>query len=93
MTATNGGSQTWVAGKNVVLVSVTNGGATMKYAVVVTYTEGLSMTVKAIKSFFDKQDGVTRNLGDTFAVSSERYKELNSTKFGVLVEAVAEDKG
>lgn len=48
------------------------------------------MTVKAIKSFFDKQDGVTRNLGDTFAVSSERYKELNSTKFGVLVEAVAE---
>jgi hypothetical protein len=36
--ATNDGSQTWVEGKNVVLVSVTNGGATMKYAVVVTYT-------------------------------------------------------
>ena len=36
--ATNGASQTWIEGKNVVLVSVVNGGATMNYAVVVTFT-------------------------------------------------------
>jgi hypothetical protein len=48
------------------------------------------MTVKALKSFFDKKEGVTRNMGDTFTVSSERYKELNSTQFGILVEEVAE---
>lgn len=48
------------------------------------------MVVKAVKVFHDKKEGVTRNVGDTFTVSEERYKELNSTQFGVLVEKVAE---
>lgn len=42
------------------------------------------MKVKAIKPFKDAKEGVTRNLGDTFAVSKERLVEINSTIFGVL---------
>lgn len=48
------------------------------------------MVVKAVKVFHDKKEGVTRNMGDTFTISEERYKELNSTQFGALVEKVAE---
>jgi hypothetical protein len=48
------------------------------------------MKVKTVKSFFDKNEGITRNMGDTFTVSEERYQELISTRFGVLVEKVAE---
>jgi hypothetical protein len=32
--------------------------------------------------------GVT---GDTFVLSKERFEEINSTKFGVLVKAVAKE--
>ena len=49
------------------------------------------MNVKAIKPFHDKNEGVTRKMGDTFAVSEERNNEINSTQFGVLAEAVAEE--
>lgn len=49
------------------------------------------MKAKTIKPFVDKKEGVARNQGDTFTLSKERYKEINSTKFGVLVEAVAEE--
>ena len=49
------------------------------------------MKVKVIKPFVDKKEGVTRKLGDTFTVSKERYEEINSTKFGILVKAVAEE--
>ena len=49
------------------------------------------MKVKVIKPFVDKKEGVTRKLGDTFTVSKERFEEINSTKFGVLVKAVAEE--
>ena len=49
------------------------------------------MKAKALKPFIDKKEGVTRNVGDTFTLSKERYEEINSTKFGVLVEAVAEE--
>ena len=49
------------------------------------------MKVKVIKPFIDKKEGVTRKTGDTFTVSKERYEEINSTKFGVLVKAVAEE--
>jgi len=49
------------------------------------------MQVKAIKPFIDKEEGVTRKPGDTFTLSKERYKEINSTKFGALVKAVAEE--
>lgn len=49
------------------------------------------MKARTIKPFYDKAEGVTRKLGDTFTVSKERLKEINSTKFGVLAEAVAEE--
>lgn len=49
------------------------------------------MKAKVIKPFVDKKEGVTRNLGDTFTLSGERLEEINSTKFGALVEAVAEE--
>lgn len=49
------------------------------------------MKAKAIKPFRDKKEGVTRKLGDTFTLSKERYEEINSTIFGVMVEAVAEE--
>lgn len=49
------------------------------------------MKAKVLKPFVDKKEGVTRKPGDTFTVSKERYEEINSTKFGVLVKAVAEE--
>lgn len=49
------------------------------------------MKVKTVKPFFDKKAGVTRLTGDSFAVTEERYKELIESRFGVLVEAVAEE--
>lgn len=49
------------------------------------------MKAKVIKPFIDKKEGVTRNVGDTFTLSKERFEEINSTKFGVLVKAVAEE--
>lgn len=49
------------------------------------------MKARVLKPFVDKKEGVTRNMGDTFTMSKERYEEINSTKFGVLVEAVAEE--
>ena len=49
------------------------------------------MKDKVLKPFIDKKEGVTRKLGDTFTVSKERFEEINSTKFGVLVKAVAEE--
>ncbi len=47
------------------------------------------MKARVVKPFIDKKEGVTRNLGDTFTVSEERLKEINSTKLGVL--AVTEE--
>lgn len=49
------------------------------------------MKAKVLKPFVDKVEGVTRKIGDAFTVSEERLKEINSTRFGVLVEAVAEE--
>ena len=48
------------------------------------------MIAKVLKSFYDKNEGVTRNEGDTFTASTERFNELVSTKFGKLVDEVAE---
>lgn len=50
------------------------------------------MKAKALKPFIDGKEGVTRKPGDTFTLSKERYEEINSTKFGVLVAEVAEAK-
>lgn len=49
------------------------------------------MKAKALKPFIDKKEGVTRKMGDTFILSKERLEEINSTKFGALVKAVAEE--
>lgn len=49
------------------------------------------MKVKVIKPFKDKNEDVIRNPGDVFVVTKERHKEINSTKFGVLVVEVAEE--
>ncbi len=49
------------------------------------------MKARVLKPFIDKKEGVTRKPGDTFTLSKERYEEINSTKFGVLVDAVAEE--
>jgi hypothetical protein len=49
------------------------------------------MKAKALKPFIDKKEGVTRNVGDTFTLSKERYEEINSTKHGIMVMAVAEE--
>lgn len=48
------------------------------------------MKAKVIKPFYDKKEGVTRNVGDTFTVSEDRFEKINSTKFGVLAVAVIE---
>lgn len=49
------------------------------------------MKAKVLKPFIDKEEGVARNMGDTFTVSEERFEEINSTQHGVLVRAVAEE--
>lgn len=49
------------------------------------------MIVKTVKPFYDTKEGITRNVGDAFTVSAERFKEINSTKFGVMVEVVTEE--
>lgn len=46
------------------------------------------MKVRAIKLFQDKEEGVIRKKDDTFNISKERYKEINSTRFGELVEII-----
>lgn len=49
------------------------------------------MKARVLKPFIDSKEGVTRNRGDTFVLSKERYEEINSTKFGALVKAVTEE--
>ena len=46
-----------------------------------------------VSSFRDKKEKVTRKLNEEFIVSKERFKEINSTKYGKLVEEVKEKKG
>ena len=47
------------------------------------------MKAIVLRPFVDKKEGVTRKPGDTFIVSKERYKELNSVL--KLVAEVAEE--
>lgn len=49
------------------------------------------MKVRVIQAFIDKKEGVARKVGDTLFLSKERLEEINSTKFGALIEAVAEE--
>lgn len=53
------------------------------------------MKVKAVRQFYDLKENVRRipgKPGDTFEVTQARFKEINSTKYGVLVEEVNEPK-
>jgi hypothetical protein len=50
------------------------------------------LKVKAIKQFIDLKENVRRKPGEEFEVTQARFKEINSTKHGVLVEKVEEPK-
>lgn len=51
------------------------------------------MRVKVVTKFIDlKNNKKRRKVGEIFDVTNERFKELNSTSFGVLVEEVEETK-
>lgn len=46
------------------------------------------MKVKAIAQFHDLEADVDRKAGDVFEVAAERFKAINSTQYGKLVEEV-----
>ncbi|MGN8648320.1 hypothetical protein ACTNEO_19950 [Gracilibacillus sp. HCP3S3_G5_1] len=43
------------------------------------------MKVQAIRYFFDKKEKVHREENEIFEITEERFKQINSTKFGELV--------
>jgi len=51
------------------------------------------MRVKVVKEFIDLRDNKKkRKVGEILEVTQDRFKELNSTSFGVLVDEVEETK-
>lgn len=50
------------------------------------------MRVRCVRGFNDKKSGGRREEGDVFTVSAERFAEINSTKWGTLVEEVPQGK-
>lgn len=48
------------------------------------------MTAECIVSFKDIEAGVLRETGERFEVTPERFKAINSTKYGILVKEVEE---
>jgi len=50
------------------------------------------LKAKVVKPFRDLKENVKRKKGETFTVSQERFQEINSTRFGKLVEKVVEKK-
>ncbi|WP_337970292.1 hypothetical protein [Virgibacillus salexigens] len=46
------------------------------------------MIAKTIKRFYDKKEKKHRVVNEQFEVSAVRFKDINSTKFGKLVEEV-----
>jgi len=50
------------------------------------------MKVKALRKFRDLKAGVMREKGAVFEVTEKRYRELNSTMHGALVEPVEESE-
>ena len=51
------------------------------------------MRVKVVREFIDlKNNKKKRKVGEIFDVTQDRFKELNSTSFGVLVDEVEETK-
>lgn len=49
------------------------------------------MKVKALKKFKDVKERKLRKKGEVFSVTEKRFKEINSSSFGILVEEVKED--
>lgn len=50
------------------------------------------MKVKTLVEFKDLKDKKLRKVGEKFEVNKKRFEEINSTKFGKLVEEVKEEK-
>lgn len=48
------------------------------------------MKVRALKGFVDLEENKRRGKGEEFEVTEERFEEINSSKYGKLVEAVVE---
>lgn len=49
------------------------------------------MKVRTKKGFHDRKGKVFRKKGEVFEVTKERFTEINSTKYGVLVEPESDD--
>lgn len=49
------------------------------------------MLVKCITEFMDLKAHKLREEGETFEVSEDRFKAINSTRYGVLVEEATEE--
>ena len=51
------------------------------------------MRVKVVREFIDlKNNKKKRKVGEILEVSQDRFRELNSTSFGVLVDELEETK-
>ena len=50
------------------------------------------MKVRVLRVFKDKQKHCRYSVNQIMEVSPERYEEINSTSFGLLVEAIEEDE-
>ena len=51
------------------------------------------MKVKVVREFIDlKNNKKKRKVGEILEVTQDRFKELNSTSFGVLVDELEETK-
>lgn len=48
------------------------------------------MKVKVLKRFVNKYSNKTHEVGDILDISEKRFKEINSTKHGKLVEEIKE---
>lgn len=47
------------------------------------------MRVEVVRKFYDLEKKVDREVGEKFAVTKERFEQLNSTKYGELVRDLA----
>lgn len=48
------------------------------------------MKVKVVKEFKNKYSKKIHKVGDTLDISDSRFKEINSTKHGILVKEIKE---
>lgn len=51
------------------------------------------MMAQAVKEFRDRESGTLRKEGDRFEVTPERFKALNSSRYGELVREVKASRG